>query len=239
MLKRRISRREFLRTTGAVAAVWNTENPTAEVSNVGSYVKVYASADFDTYDYVATAQYTGGSSLDCDYVAGAIGSGVTLDDNAITADKIATDAIDAGAIAADAIGQSELAASAVNEIVDQVWDEAQADHVSAGSFGEIATEIASILADTGTDGVVLATDAVSAAALATAAAQEIADEVLKRGVSNVEDTADTTSLAALVLAALESVISGTTWTIKKTGGTTFVTKTVTTDSEADPVVGVT
>jgi hypothetical protein len=33
-------------------------------------------------------------------------------------------------------------------IADAVWDEAQADHTSAGSFGEIASEIANIEADT-------------------------------------------------------------------------------------------
>lgn len=33
-------------------------------------------------------------------------------------------------------------------IADAVWDEAQADHVAAGSFGEMATEIAAILIDT-------------------------------------------------------------------------------------------
>jgi hypothetical protein len=41
-------------------------------------------------------------------------------------------------------------------IADAVWDEAQADHVAVGSFGVIASEIASILLDTGTDGVALA-----------------------------------------------------------------------------------
>ena len=55
----------------------------------------------------------------------------------------------------------------------------------------------------------------------------------------MEDTADTLSVAAIVLATLESSISGTTWTIKKSDGSTFTTKTVTTDSGADPVVGVT
>jgi hypothetical protein len=33
-------------------------------------------------------------------------------------------------------------------IADAVWDEAQADHVAAGSFGEVATEVAAILVDT-------------------------------------------------------------------------------------------
>jgi hypothetical protein len=36
------------------------------------------------------------------------------------------------------------------EVADAVWDEAQADHVAAGSFGEVATEVAAILVDTGT-----------------------------------------------------------------------------------------
>jgi hypothetical protein len=187
------------KSTGAVAAVWATENPTAEVSNVGAYVKVYASADFDTYDYVATANYTGATALDCDDVGGAIGSGVTLDDNAITAAKIDTNAIDAGAIATDAIGSSELAATAATEIATAVWS-----------------------------------------GITTAAKQAIADELLKRGVDNVEDAADTTSLAELIMAGLNSAISGTTWTIKKpSDDSTFGTRTVTTDSAADPVVGVT
>lgn len=85
----------------------------------------------------------------------------------------------------------------------------------------------------------MAADVLTASALATDAAQEIADEVLKRGVSNVEGAADTTSLAAVILAILESSVSGTTWTIRKTGGTTFVTKTLTVDAAADPITGVT
>ena len=77
------------------------------------------------------------------------------------------------------------------------------------------------------------------AALSIPDANTVADAVLSRGVSNVEDTADTTSLAALLLAAFESSVSGTTWTIRKTGGTTFVVKTVTVDAAADPITGIT
>lgn len=114
-------------------------------------------------------------------------------------------------------------------VADQVWDESQGDHVTGGSFGEIATEIASILSDTGTDGVVIS----------TTTQQAIADVLLGRGVSNVEDTADAHSVAAIILAVLESAISGTTWTIKKTdGATTFTTKTVTLDTDADPITAV-
>jgi hypothetical protein len=60
-----------------------------------------------------------------------------MENNTVTATAIATDAIDADAIAANAIGSSELAASAVNEIADQVWEEAIADHSgTAGSTAE-------------------------------------------------------------------------------------------------------
>jgi hypothetical protein len=93
----------------------------------------------------------------------------------------------------------------------------------------VHSETTAIQGDTQTDGV----------AIATATAQAIGDEILKRGVSNVEDTADALSIAAIILATLESSISGTTWTIRKSGGTTFTTKTVTVDSDANPITGVT
>ena len=49
---------------------------------------------------------------------------------------MAADVVTAAAIAADAIGSSELAASAVNEIADQVWEEAIVDH--SGTTGSTA-----------------------------------------------------------------------------------------------------
>lgn len=70
-------------------------------------------------------------------------------------------------------------------------------------------------------------------------ATQIADAVLSRGVVNIEDTADAGSLAELLLGAFESAVSGTTWTIRKTGGGTFSTRTVATDPNADPIVSVT
>lgn len=69
--------------------------------------------------------------------------------------------------------------------------------------------------------------------------QTIADEILKRSVSGVEDDADTTSLAAVILAILESSRSNTTWTIRKTDGSDFVIKTLTLENNAKPVTGVT
>ena len=65
-------------------------------------------------------------------VSGSVGSIAT---GGIAAASFAAGAIDASAIAADAIGSSELAATAVNEIADQVWDEAIAGHLTAGTTG--------------------------------------------------------------------------------------------------------
>lgn len=92
-----------------------------------------------------------------------------------------------------------------------------------------STQLAAIVADTGTDGVVIS----------TATAQAIADAVLSRGVDNVEDSASVASLAEIILAILESSRTSTTWTIRKTDGTTFGTRTLTLDGDAEPVTGVT
>ena len=53
-----------------------------------------------------------------------------------TTKSLDNDVITAAKIAADAIGASELAADAVAEIADAVWDEAQSGHTSAGTFGK-------------------------------------------------------------------------------------------------------
>lgn len=100
---------------------------------------------------------------------------------------------------------------------------------SQTSVNTVDSNVDAILLDTGTSGVVIS----------TATAQSIADELLKRDVTNTEDSAGAHSLTTIVLASLESALSGTTWTIKKTDGTTFTTKTVATDATADPVTSVT
>ena len=71
----------------------------------------------------------------------------------------------------------------------------------------------------------------------------IADAILSRNVSNVEAAIkaadDEHTLATVILAILESAISGTTWTIKQTdGATTQFSKTVTVDEDANPITGV-
>lgn len=58
--------------TGALAVIWDgTQNPTAEVTNVGGYIRIYTGADIDTYHYHARGTYTGATALDQDTVTGA------------------------------------------------------------------------------------------------------------------------------------------------------------------------
>ena len=60
------------KTDGARTVIWNgSQHPSAEVDNVGAYIKQYTSADLDTYDYFAAAIYTGSETLDADSVNGA------------------------------------------------------------------------------------------------------------------------------------------------------------------------
>jgi len=68
-------------------------------------------------------------------------------------------------------------------------------------------------------------------------AATIADTVLGRDIDNVESTAPEHSLCTTILAMLESSVSGSVWTIKRTNGTTHATKTVTSGT-ADPITGV-
>jgi hypothetical protein len=127
----------------------------------------------------------------------------------IEAQHFALGAIDANAVAADA--SSEIATAVRTEL---------------------AVELARIDVTVGSR---LATASYTAPPTATT----IADAVLGRNVSNVEATAAEHSVCTLVLAALESSVIGTSWTIKRTDGTTtHVTKTVTTDASAEPITGV-
>lgn len=86
----------------------------------------------------------------------------------------------------------------------------------------------------------MASNVVTASSLAADAGTEIADVILSRSVATVESSAAEHSLCTVVLAMLENSISGTTLTIKRTdGSTTHVTKTLSTNANADPITGIT
>jgi len=76
-------------------------------------------------------------------------------------------------------------------------------------------------------------------ALTDAQVLAVADALIGRSVSTAEATAAEHSLCTLILAALESAVEDTTWTIKRTDGTTtHATKTVTKQAGASPITGV-
>lgn len=98
--------------------------------------------------------------------------------NAITASAIADNAIDAGALAADCITAEKIAAGAIDaatfaadvdaEILSYIVDDATRIDASALNTAAV-TSIPAILADTGTDGVIVASianNAITAAAIA-------------------------------------------------------------------------
>ena len=146
---------------------------------------------------------------------------------------------DVNAEADTAISDASLATASALATVDSNVDAILVDTGTTlpGTLSTIDSKVDTIdgivdaiLLDTGTDGVVIS----------TATLQNIADEILKRDVDNVEATANEHTLATIILAILESSRSSTTWTIKRTdGSTTHATKTLTLDATANPVTGVT
>lgn len=85
----------------------------------------------------------------------------------------------------------------------------------------------------------IAADAIGSSELAATAAEEIADAVLARAVSNVESTANRHSLAAVVMINTNSSRASTTLTAKKpSDDSTFDTYTLTTATSADAITGI-
>ncbi len=107
----------------------------------------------------------------------------------------------------------------------------------------ISTQVASDLATAhGAGAWVTATGfavAGDAMALTSGERTSTADAILGRSVATCEGTAAEYSLCTVILAMLESNVTATTWTIKRTNGvTTHLTKTLTTDPDAEPITRV-
>lgn len=97
------------------------------------------SANMITAASIATGAIDADAIADNAIDAGAIAAdaitAAKIANGAIDAATFAAGAIDAAAIATNAIDADALATDAVNEIVDQVWNEAVADHLGGGSTG--------------------------------------------------------------------------------------------------------
>ena len=96
-------------------------------------------------DHLLAASVAGADVVDDSVIA-------QLTSKSTTADW---DTFDNATDSLEAISDGGGAGPSAATIADAVWDEAQADHVAAGNFGVTASEIASILDDTGTAGVVV------------------------------------------------------------------------------------
>ena len=90
-------------------------------------------------DHLVSASVVGADVTDNSIIAYMVSKSATADWDSFVNTSDALEAL------SDMIGATPPTAA---QIADAVWDEAQADHVAAGSFGETATEIASILVDT-------------------------------------------------------------------------------------------
>lgn len=179
---------------------------------------------------------TGFSTLDAAGVRSAIGMASANLDNQLDAIPTNSD------LATSLAGLNNLSAAQVWSYSGRTITGGTIDTYT-GNTPQTGDAYAYLTANVGANGANLtaADDATLAAiaGLSIPSATTIADAVLSRNVSNVEGSAGEHTLCTIVLAGLESSISGTTWTIKRTDGTTtHATKTVTTDSAAQPVTGV-
>lgn len=90
------------------------------------------------------------------------------------------------------------------------------------------------------DALVAGTDPLQVAATLDGSQREaLADALLARSVASCEATAAEHSLCTVILGVLESAASGSTWTIRRTDGSTpHLTRALTTDASAEPITGV-
>lgn len=159
---------------------------------------------------------------------------VRADMVAISGDSAAADNLEAAADGTGYnLGGGSVVAASVTGAVGSV----------TGAVGSVTGAVGSVGAG-GITAASIATGAIDADALAADAGAKLADTILRRTAANIESSANgdvlsIESVYGLIMAAFESAVSGTTWTVRKTDATTLGTKTVAVDSAADPIVSVT
>ena len=260
-------------TAGDVIAATITNAQGADVAtDVAAMIDANNRVDVGSWLGSAVTSGTGGPDVNVNAVSDDTTAASNLElftevlENAtglIDAGTFKAGAIDAAAIAADAIGSSELAATAVNEIVDQVWNEARGDHTTDGSTGQAMRklldidvddttaanagsalgQIDDIQTDTGTtlDARIptsLVGGRIDATIDGTGMETGAVDAILQRQVTeayNVDGTAPTVeqALMGILQGLTEFAISSTTLTVKKLDGSTTA-MTFTLDDATNP-----
>lgn len=185
---------------------------------------------------VATRVVTAATNITSTGAAVPITAGglVSADVTAISTDATAANNLES---ALDGTGGVAITATFTGNLTGSVGSIA-AGGIAAASFAAGAIDAAAI--GTGAiDADAIAADAIGSSELAASAANEIADAILLRNVSNVEASAGEHTLCTSILAMLEWSIAANTWTIKRTDGTTtHATKTLTA-AAGDPITSVT
>lgn len=164
--------------------------------------------------------------------------GVDVDDLALTTDlatvdgkiDVVDDYIDTEITAlASAVATVDTVVDAIQLVTDALPNSgALTDLATAANLATVDTVVDSILADTGTDGVVIS----------ATVANQIADALLNRDMSAVSDTTARSPLNALRFLRNKYSVAGTTLTVTKEDDSTSAwTSTLTTDAAADPVTG--
>ena len=119
----------------------------------------------------------------------------------------------------------------------------------SGALSSLATAAALATVDTVVDAVKVVTDQmvfttanqldVQPISMASAAETSLADAILNRGASNIENTADRHSLGAVIMISTNSAISGASILAKKpSDDSTFATYVITSDAAADNLTGI-
>lgn len=236
----------------------SSADPKADI-NVASIDANAITATAIASDAITSAKIAD-SAITANKIASDAITAAKIADGAIDANTFAAGAITASAIAADAIGASELAADAIAEIADAVWDEDATGHQTGGTFGQaigdpgadtntiykavvtdatgatVGVDVAAVLADTGTDGVIVASianNAITAAAIANAAidAATFAADVDAEILSYLVDDAtriDASSLNTATVTTIPAILVDT--------GTTLDGKIDTIDSNVDAIL---
>lgn len=224
---------------------WSTAVPGSYSAGTAGYI-LGTNLDATVSSRLAT------SSISLSSGAVTVGS---INNNAITAASIATDAIDGDALAASAVAeiQSGLSTLTTGQVENAVWDAALSSHTTAGTYGgriprsdssnvEVKlTGSAHIAADIHElqpaviDNTHFAAGAIDSNALATNAAQEIADAVLGRNIAGGSSTGRTVTEALRFLRNKFAVVGTTLTVYQEDDATVSWTATVGTTSGADPI----
>lgn len=205
-------------------------NLDATISSRSTLTSGQVNSEVDTAlsDYGALRPTVAGRTLDVN-AAGEAGLDLDNTSGSLAKGTEITGFNDLSASQVNAEADAALSDAGLTTTVTGRIDAAISSRASETLLQEVSEDVLAILDDTGVSGVVISSTLM----------RQIADEILKRAVSNVEGTPVTGTLAELILSVFESEIDGTTWTIRKTTGETFSTRTVTKDPNADLITGVT